>query len=519
MSENNYRELYVTEALEHVDIINQTLLKLEENPDKREHLDQIFRSAHTVKGMSATMGYDQTKELCKNIENIFDKIRKKETKLSSNLASALFKCIDILQQMINDEKKTVNLKPYFNMLENPDKLVQLDNSESMSPTQLPTIRVKMSDLDSLVNLVGELTISKMKLDKIVSEDGTGKSKHALMELGSMITDLQYQSMKIRLVPIDTIFKRFTRVVRDTATSLGKKVELHMDGSKIELDRTVLDAITEPLLHILRNSVDHGIENPSERKTSGKQEKGNIWISAYHAGEQITIKIKDDGKGIDVEKVKAKAIEKGIISKDEAIELSEDKALDLLSIPGLSTAKEVTDISGRGVGMDVVINRVKDVGGDVLITTKKGEGTTMILTIPLSVSIIGGLLVNVSNEKYILPLSSIITTLKIASNQIKSVHGLDVIEFQDKIVPLVRVAEILEIGNKTYNKNQNETTIVIVEKGGKQYGLIVDSLEHKQEIVIKKLNSSADSSDTFTNATILPDGRVALILDPGRIVRR
>lgn len=152
MSENNYRELYVTEALEHVDIINQTLLKLEENPDKREHLDQIFRSAHTVKGMSATMGYDQTKELCKNLENIFDKIRKKETKLSSNLASALFKCIDILQQMINDEKKTVNLKPYFNMLENPDKLVQLDNSESMSPTQLPTIRVKMSDLDSLVNL-------------------------------------------------------------------------------------------------------------------------------------------------------------------------------------------------------------------------------------------------------------------------------------------------------------------------------------------------------------------------------
>ena len=516
MPETNYREMYLSEALEHIDIMNQALLKLEENPDVKEHLDLIFRSAHTIKGMAATMGYEQTKELCKNIENVFDELRKKQSILTPNLASALFKCIDALQQMINDENKKIDLGSYLSMLNHPDETRLEENIESMAPTQLPTIRVKMSELDSLINLVGELIISKMKLENSIKEEGALKSYTSLMDLGRLITDLQYQSLKLRLVPIDTIFRRFERVVRDTSQRLGKKIQLHMEGAKIELDRTVLDSITEPLLHILRNCVDHGIETSSERRSLNKPETGNIRLTAYRAGEHVAIKIEDDGKGIDLERLKAKAVEKGIITLEESYEISDEKAIELLGTPGLSTAKNITDISGRGVGMDVVINRVHAVGGDLQITTKKGQGTTMILMIPLSVSIIGGLLVNVSNEKFVLPLSNITTTIKVKKNEIKSVHGVEVIEHQDKIIPIIRISDILEL-KQNNQTNSTEITIIIVDKGGKPYGLVVDSFEHKQEIVIKKFTNTSDSENSFSNATILPDGKVALILDPGMII--
>ena len=514
---DNYREMYITEAQEHIETMNQALLKLEEKPDSKENLDLIFRSAHTLKGMAATMGYEQTKELCRDIENVFDKIRKKESELSANLASALFKCIDVIQQMINDESKKIDIKPFLDMLENPEEVEKQDSDESLYVTQLPTIRVKMSDLDSLVNLIGELIISKMKLEKSIISNDFAQSQHSLNELNRLVSDLQYQSLKLRLVPIEMIFKRVARVVRDTSNTVGKKIELQMNGADIELDRTVLDSITEPLLHILRNCVDHGIEDPSERKKMGKPENGTIKLTAYNVADQIAIKIEDDGKGIDVEKLKAKAIEKGIISTEEADTISDDKAIDLLGTPGLSTANKITDISGRGVGMDVVINRVKDVGGNFEITTKKGQGTTMILTLPLSVSIIGGLIVNVSNEKYVVPLSTVITTIKADNNQIKSIHGTEVIELHDKIIPLVRIDKILKLKPSSKLEKKNTTTIIIVEKRGKSYGLVVDSFERKQEIVVKKFSNTSESPDAFTNATILQDGQVALILDPAIIV--
>ncbi|KAF6241946.1 chemotaxis protein CheA, partial [Nitrosopumilus sp. b1] len=229
----------------------------------------------------------------------------------------------------------------------------------------------MSDLDSLVNLVGELVISKMRLEKMVGTDSSEESRQLIMEMDRLVTDLQYQSMKIRLVPIDQVFSRFTRLIRDTSKSLGKEVNLEMDGAGIELDRTVLDAITDPLLHILRNCVDHGLETPQERTAAGKSPMGNIHISAYRVGDQIAIKIEDNGRGINLDRIKSKAVEKGIISADDAKRMSKQEAIDLLGTPGLSTAKEVTDISGRGVGMDVVIRQVEEVGGSVKISTEEG----------------------------------------------------------------------------------------------------------------------------------------------------
>ena len=516
MSDNNYREMYVSEALEHVEIINQTLLQLEEKPEERPYLDQIFRSAHTIKGMASTMGYEDTRELCKNIENIFDNLRNGSEKLTHHLTSAIFACVDLLQQMITDEKLKVDLTPYLKKLENPEEEIENMPIRESSTTTSPTIRVKMSDLDALVNLVGELLISKMRLEQTIENQNHEESKKVLMEVDRLITDLQYQSMQVRLVPINQVFSRFSRTVRDTSQKLSKKINLNMDGTGIELDRSLLDSITDPLLHILRNCVDHGIETPEERIQKGKSDTGIITLTASRKGENVIITIIDDGKGIDAKRVKEKAIERGIITQDEANKMSHQEAIQLIGAPGLSTAKEVTDVSGRGVGMDVVISQVESVGGTVKITSEKEKGTTMILSLPLSLSIIRGLLIVVSGQKFVLPLSSIMTTLQIKPGEIFSLHGTEVIKLRDKIIPLIRLNELLEIKSNE-SRNTDSTTVVIIENDGRKYGLVVDEFERNQDIVIKKLDKS-ESSELFSNATILPDGKVALVIDPSLLIQ-
>ena len=516
MSDNNYREMYVSEALEHVETINQTLLQLEEKPDDRSFLDQIFRSAHTIKGMASTMGYDDTRELCKNIENIFDNIRNGAEKLTSHLTSALFASVDLLQQMITDEKLKVDLGPYLRKLENPeDEVENIPARESKTTTVSPTIRVKMTDLDSLVNLVGELLISKMRLNQTIQDENIEESKQVMMEVDRLVTDLQYQSMQVRLVPLDQIFSRFSRTVRDTSQKLAKKVNLKMDGSGIELDRSVLDSITDPLLHILRNCVDHGLEYPEDRIKCGKSEIGNISLTAARKGENVVITIVDDGHGIDAKRVKEKAVESGIITQEQANKMSHHDAIQLIGAPGLSTAKEVTDVSGRGVGMDVVISQVESVGGSVKISSETGSGTTMALSLPLSLSIIRGLLIVVSGQRFVLPLSSIMTTLQIKPEKILALHGSEVIKHQDAVVPIIRLNELLGIKNKV-SADSKSVTIIIIENDGKHYGLVVDEFEKNQDIVIKKLDKS-ESSELFSNATILPDGKVALVIDPSLLI--
>ena len=516
MSDNNYREMYVSEALEHIEIMNKTLLQLEEHPDNRSYLDQIFRSAHTIKGMASTMGYDDTREVCKNIENIFDNIRKGVEKLTHDLTSALFVCIDLLQQMISDDKLKVDLTPYLKKLESPEQEIRnIPEQGTIKTTTLPTIRVKMSDLDSVVNLVGELLTSKMQLQQTIENENYDKLKQVVTEIDRLITDLQYQSMQIRLVPINQIFGRFNRTVRDTSQKLSKKINLNMDGSGIELDRSVLDAITDPLLHILRNCADHGIESPDERTICGKPETGNITLTVSRKGENVLININDDGRGIDVERVKEKAVENGIITQEEADKISHQEAVQLIGAPGLSTAKEVTDISGRGVGMDVVISQIESVGGSVKISSEKGKGTIIELSLPLSLSIIRGLLVVISGEKFAIPLSSIMTTLQIKHDEITTVHGTEIIKLRDKIVPLIRLNELFEM-EINESDNSKPLTVVIIENDGKNYGLLVDKFERNQEIVIKKLDRN-ESTDLFSNATILPDGKVALVIDPTLLI--
>ena len=518
MSENSkYREMFVQEALEHVESLNTYLLKLEEEPDIRDHVDVLFRSAHTLKGMAATMDYTQIREMCKAIETIFDKFRQNEEKINKALASVIFEGIDLIKQMVEDETKKIDLEQYLSYLANPSEFKKTadENTPTAGISNAPTIRVKMEDLDSLVNLVGELMICKMRLEQTSQGMDSDATHDLLMNFGRLITDLQYQTMKLRLVRIDQIFSRFPRMIRDIATTLNKEINLEMDGINIELDRTVLDSITDPLLHILRNAADHGIESPSERENSGKPRYGTIILSAARMGDRVEIVVDDDGKGIDLEAIKAKAMEKKLISQAEAERMTDEEIISLIGTPGLSSAKTVTDLSGRGVGMDVVITQIEKVGGQVKIKTEKGKGTKMILRIPLSLAIIGGLLVNVANQKYILPLSSITTTVTVNNDEIKNVHGKEVITLRGHVVPLVRLTDVL--GIKSELTNDIKVTVVIVDKGGKSYGLVVDSLDREQEVVIKRLDNIANSSSSFSDATILPDGRVALILEPSMVI--
>jgi two-component system chemotaxis sensor kinase CheA len=528
-----YRDLFVQEAHEHVQNMNQALLKLEEDPKNKEHLDSAFRSAHTLKGMAATMGYDQIKELCKAIEELFDKFRKGEEKMSSEMASYLFKCFDAVQEMVDDENKKVNIEQYLSDLRNPAAMgggnaagQEGASQQQQQHSALPqTIRVKMQDLDALVDLVGELLIAKKRLEQMVGNTTTdNRVRRTFMSLGRLVSDLQYQTMKLRLVPVEQIFNRFPRMIRDLSSSQGKSVKLEIEGLGIELDRTVLDAITDPLLHMLRNAADHAIEMPEEREAAGKPQTGTIKLIASKVGDRVMITVEDDGRGIDLEKVKAKAIEKKIVTKEEADSMSEQDVLDLLGTPGLSTAKQVTDISGRGVGMDVVFSQIESVGGQVKIETKKGQGTRFTMIIPLSLAIIGGLLVTISNEKYVLPLSSVISTMRVDKKDVRIVHGKEVILFREQVVPLLRTGKTLGISQQQQQQADNNNddddnrylTVVIVNKNGRPYGLIVDEFESKQEIVVKRLDSSSAPSSVSSEATILGDGKVALILDPARL---
>ena len=315
--------------------------------------------------VEATMGYDQIRELCKAVEELFEKFRKGEEKISSDMASYLFKCFDAIQQMVDDENVKIDIEQYLKDLSNPSEMGKPGaEAQAQQHSTVPqTIRVKMQDLDSLVDLVGELLIAKMRLEQTVGNSTSDlKVHHTLMSIGRLVSDLQYQTMKLRLVPVEQIFNRFPRMIRDLAAGQGKDIKLQMEGLGIELDRTVLDAITEPLLHMLRNAVDHAQEMPDDREQAGKRRTGTIKLNASKVGDRVMIMVEDDGRGIDIDRLKAKAVEKKLVTKAEADSMTEEQVLGLLGTPGLSTARQVTDISGRGVGLDVVFSQIEAVGG-------------------------------------------------------------------------------------------------------------------------------------------------------------
>jgi two-component system, chemotaxis family, sensor kinase CheA len=406
------------------------------------------------------------------------------------------------------------------------------NAEARRSSIHQTIRVDIERLDALLNLVGELVINRTRISDIANtlerlmgdKTGTASDSAAIVApLAKDLTDsaallarttneIQESIMKVRMVPIGQVFDRFPRLVRDVAKARGKEVQLVISGAETDLDKTIVDEVGEPLMHLLRNNVDHGIEPPDERERLGKSRAGTITLNAYHEGNQIIIEVSDDGAGINMEKVRARGIKQGLISADDR--LSDREIVELIFTPGFSTAEVVSDVSGRGVGMDVVKRNITRLKGVFDVDTVPGQGTRFTIKLPLTLAIIQALLVRVADELYAIPLDSVIESQRVEMSDVRTVHGNEVITLRGQVVPLVRVAEFFELGG---DRDPDKVMIVIVGLQGRQVGLVVDSFEGEQEIVIKPLSDVVGRIAGISGATILGNGSISLIIDVHSLV--
>ncbi len=643
---SEYKEMFAVESEEHLQSMNEALLHLEKDPHNSETINIMFRAAHTLKGMSATMGYVNIKELTHNMENLMDRVRKNEISLDASSIDILFKCLDTLEimvetpeksseidissliekisslskndsvaipsdteknlstenavheDMVNEETPVPKNSPEINGCNNFEITVTLHEScllksarstvvmrnlselgeiiETIPPIKdledekfeheftiiistkeeakkledaakkvseivkvevkshqgsnkktkiddknsanegsknsiksVQSVRVSIERLDSLMNLVGELIINKIRLMQLASVHKLDALEEALASLNRLTNDLQEEIMASRMVPIDQIFNRFPRMIRDLAKKEEKEIDLILEGGDIELDRTVLDEVGDPLVHILRNCVDHGIELPEVRKQNGKNPKGTVRLIARREKNHVVIEAIDDGKGMDPKKMRDAAVNKGIMSQEEASKLSDTEAINLSFLPGFSTAEKVTDVSGRGVGMDVVRTKIGGMGGSIKLESILGKGTTITLKLPLTVAIIHSLMVKVGTDIYAIPITNVIRDLSIRKEDIKTIKGEEVILIRGEVLPLVRLHKLFDI--KT--NGSEELLVVVVERAGSNVGLVVDQVIGQQEVIIKNLdNNILKGVKGFAGATILGDGNVALILD-------
>ena len=413
-----------------------------------------------------------------------------------------------------EAKKEETKKP--SMLTQANK-VAAANSKAVSHT----VRVDIDKLDVLMNLVSELIIAKNGLvSASISDDGeTASNNQKFTEqieyLERVTTNLHESVMKVRMMPIEGVISKFPRMIRDLNKKLNKKMELYITGEETELDRTVLDEIGDPIMHLLRNSADHGLESAEVRAERGKPEVGSIYLNAFQEGNNVVIEVADDGNGIDVEKVKSKAVEKGTLTQEQADALTEKEAIDLLFKPSFSTSDKITDVSGRGVGLDVVKSKIEALGGDVEVKTKYGEGSTFSIRLPLTLAIIQALMVKLGDEKYAISLGSIETIEDVPVGDIKYVHAKEVINLRGSVIPLIRLRDILDVPGEA--EETDTIIVVIVRKGDKLAGLVVDSLIGQMEIVIKSLGKYININRMISGATILGDGSVALIIDANTLV--
>lgn len=706
MDVNQYLEIFLDETKEHLQNLNTQILELESDPEGEDTVNEIFRAAHSLKGMAGTMGYKRMQNLTHDMENVFSEVRNGNIKVQPKLIDVLFQCLDALEEytdniQTNADEGTNDNEPLIKQLndilkggsaEAPEtkaeasaeaeaagpvggekwKDIPLDDSQisviteaqnqgkkvyglnvvvqencilkaaraflvfkaveelgeiiisnpsaqdvedekfdrdftlivlsdaeigklieaaenvseiekafggpivleenshyrkqeetegekpseaeskavpaethtehetheeaaakpaqtapakpdakksSAKPVVNRTVRVDIEKLDSLMNLVSELIIAKNSLVSVSSQEQTGNTNSAFNEqieyLEQVTTNLHESVMKVRMVPIESVVNKFPRMIRDLSKKLDKKLELYMTGEETELDRTVVDEIGDPLMHLLRNSADHGIESAELRAQRGKPSVGSIFLDAYQDGNNVVIEVRDDGNGIDTEAVKEKAIERGSITPEQAANMTDKEIVNLLFLPSFSTAKKVTDVSGRGVGLDVVRSKIESLSGEVEVKTKLGEGSTWTIRLPLTLAIIQALMVVVGDEKYAISLGSIQTLEDIVPGDVKLVQNKEVIHLRGQVIPLIRLNEVLDIESK---KSPDENLIVvIVKKGDKMAGLVIDELIGQQEIVIKSLGKYIKQCKFISGATILGDGEIALILDANALI--
>ena len=680
MDTNQYMDMFLDESHEHLQSLNEGLLSLEENSDDVSVVNEIFRNAHTLKGMSATMGYNKIAELTHEMEDVLDLIRKEQLKLNEDIIDTLFKCLDSLEQMINsvgdgeaedvvdvtdlvaklssiskgtpmpkaadatakaapqeaadspsivltdidkdvlkqakesgmigvhvqvtlvatcllksarsymvmnaldelgDVIKSVppaedleqekfdhtfdvllitaaEVKDVEEALESISEIEKVSvnvvdteakGEEKATPAEAPkaaeakpqakapvktpakapakkdaahhkhqsqSVRVDIDKLDTLMNLMGELVINKVRLEQIGQTHRLAELTETLEQMDRVTTDLQNIVMKVRMVPVSAVFNRFPRMVRDVSKELNKEINLTIEGEETELDRTVIDEIGDPIMHLLRNSLDHGVEHPDDREAKGKPRTGEVGLIARHEGNNVVIMVTDDGAGINADVIRRKAVEKGMISQEDADKLDDADAVRLIFLPGFSTADKITDISGRGVGMDVVRSKIEALSGHVDVETKIDEGSVFKIKLPLTLAIIQAMLVKVQEEMYAIPLGSIDSTINIQPTDIKTVRNKEVIVLRGEIIPIIRMEETLQV---PHVKDSDEIFVVVVHAGEAKAGIVVDNLIGQQEIVIKTLGNLFAGLKMFSGATVLGDGRVALILDVATMMQQ
>jgi len=589
---NQFKEIFCSEAKEHLALMNASLLQLEKNPRDRDMLNEIFRAAHTLKGMAATVGFDKITQLTHEMENVLDKLRKGKGVATDDTVEVLFNCFDILGSLVDEassgEDKGIDVSGLLIKLkyvidtksdDSPDAdgtvtVLQApppmkSKAEEAAPVSEPPIeaatnkaeaaphvvkaspehraaddkpqeivdsaltkvktqavRIKVEYLDRLMNLVGELVINGARLQQVGLDNKIAELSVALAQFERISIDLQEEVLKTRMVPVRHIFDRYPRMVRDLAKRLNKDIEFQMIGSEIEIDRSLLEEINEPLVHLLRNSVDHGVESSEVRKKAGKTPVGEIKLIARRERGYCIIEVSDNGKGMAADDIRAKAVERGIVSIEEAKSLSENEAFMLICHPAFSMATEITDISGRGVGMDAVRHLVESFSGKLEIKSKKGEGSSFIMQLPLTLAIIQALLVRVGKEVYAVPLTSVSEIARIDPEYIKTIELREFFLLRNDVIPLVRLDRSFEVERfssfaRTAPQAQLASGLadkyaVIVEIGGNKTGLVVSSLIGQRQIVIKTLTGILRHTKNFSGATILGDGRVIMILDVGSL---
>lgn len=708
METNQYMEMFLDESHEHLQSLNDGLLGLEDNAEDLSILNEIFRNAHTLKGMSATMGYNKIAELTHEMEDVLDALRKEQIKIREDIIDTLFKCVDSLEQMIDNvangdpedlidvsdlvakltailsgkapaegealaaapapatqpaaetaaapagDSKSADIVAELtetekNVIKEAEKdgmrgihltvtlsescllksarsymvmnaldelgdviksippaedleqekfersfevvlvsaaeeaaiqeavtnISEVEKAETFvidlnakaaaaapapaatpavstakpaatapapapaakAPANAPapaakapaakppaakggggaakkshasqSVRVDIEKLDTLMNLMGELVINKVRLEQIGQTHRLSELTETLEQMDRVTTDLQNIVMKVRMVPVSQVFNRFPRMVRDVTKELNKEINLTIEGEETELDRTVIDEIGDPIMHLLRNSLDHGVEMPDERVAKGKPRVGEVGLIARHEGNNVVIMVTDDGAGIDADKIRRKAVEKGLYTEEEVNKLDDQDAVRIIFLPGFSTAEKISDISGRGVGMDVVRSKIEALSGHVDVETHVNEGSVFKIKLPLTLAIIQAMLVQVQEEMYAIPLGSIDSTINIQASDIKTVQNREVIVLRGEIIPIIRMESTLFV---PHVKDSEEIFVVVVHAGEAKAGLVVDKLIGQQEIVIKTLGNLFMGLKMFSGATVLGDGRVALILD-------
>lgn len=534
MDDHELIQEFLIESNQNLSRVEQEILALEDRPGDQQILGSIFRTFHTVKGTCGFLGFPKLEELTHQAESLLGEVRDGKRGFTPALASLILEAVDAVTMELSAIEATGKESEFFHH----ELLGKLRGApaagpeavrESAGPIEPPpttgvtdtTIRVDTRLIDRLINLVGELVLVRNQVLQTGTQKQSGDDKAIAHRLNLITTELQEGIMRSRMQPIGTIWNKLPRLVRDTAALLGKEIVLHTSGADKEMDRTILEAIKDPLTHILRNSCDHGLELPADRARAAKPSQGNVWVRASQDGSQVILEVEDDGRGIDPAKLRAKAVEKGLLAGPAAAALSDREAIHLIFHAGFSTAEKVTNISGRGVGMDVVRQNIQNIGGQVDVTSQVGKGTKVRIRIPLTLAIIPGLIISSSGQTFIIPQAHLVELLRLqacASTDLAGAGAGNVLRWRDRLLPLVELSRALGLDRST-GASGDSRNVAILEAEGTVFGLVVDRVRATREIVVKPLGRQLKRLTWYAGATILGDGSVALILDIPGLARR